>query len=100
MSDVAPWIVRCGSTINQAIAPRRQSVAAIRKDAVQPKRLAINGVKEAVTMPPIWAPMFMNPETEPEDGPAKSAVTDQKELCARYKAPAPPASTTLASLAL
>src|SRR5579862_3424557 len=44
--------------------------------------------------------MFIKPETVPEDGPAMSAVSDQKELCDRYNAPAPPASTTLASLAL
>src|SRR5271165_2889486 len=40
--------------------------------------------------------MFIKPETDPQDEPAISAVTDQKELWARYKAPAPPASTTLA----
>ena len=42
----------------------------------------------------------MKPDTEPEDAPAMSAVTDQKELCDKYSAPAPPASTTLASRAL
>ena len=36
----------------------------------------------------------------PEFMAAMSAVTDQKELCAKYKAPAPPANTTLASRAL
>jgi len=44
--------------------------------------------------------MFMNPDTEPENDPPMSALTDQKELCDKYKAPAPPASTTLASRAL
>src|SRR6266404_7443360 len=44
--------------------------------------------------------MFMNPDTEPENEPPMSALTDQKELCDKYKAPAPPASTTLASRAL
>src|SRR6266850_5271096 len=44
--------------------------------------------------------MFMKPETEPEDPAAISAVTDQKELCERYRAPAPPARTTLAKRAL
>ena len=39
-------------------------------------------------------------EADPEDEPAMSAVTDQNELCARYKAPAPPAKTTLARRAL
>jgi hypothetical protein len=51
-------------------------------------------------MPPICAPIFIKPETDPDDEPAISAVTDQKELCARYKAPAPPANTRLASRAL
>src|ERR1700730_5912018 len=44
--------------------------------------------------------MIMNPETDPENPPAISAQTDQKELCERYSAPAPPASTTLAKRAL
>jgi hypothetical protein len=44
--------------------------------------------------------MFMNPDTEPENEPPMSALIDQKELCDKYKAPAPPASTTLASRAL
>jgi hypothetical protein len=42
----------------------------------------------------------MKPDTEPEEAPAMSAVTDQKELWDKYSAPAPPASTTLASRAL
>src|SRR5215831_1664942 len=41
--------------------------------------------------------MFMNPETDPAEPPAISAVTDQKELWDRYKAPAPPANTMLAN---
>src|SRR5207248_4218489 len=61
---------------------------------------AIHGVKGAVTKPPSCAPIFIKPETEPEEGPAISAVTDQKELCARYNAPAPPAKTMLARRAL
>src|SRR5580704_7492858 len=44
--------------------------------------------------------MFIKPETEPHDAPPMSAVTDQKELCERYSAPAPPARTTLATRAL
>src|ERR1700719_228 len=44
--------------------------------------------------------MFMNPDTEPENEPPMSALTDQNELCDKYKAPAPPARTTLASRAL
>src|SRR6266550_3590977 len=42
----------------------------------------------------------MKPETEPEEPEAISAVSDQKELCERYSAPAPPARTTLANPAL
>src|SRR5258706_384972 len=44
--------------------------------------------------------MFMKPDTEPENDPPMSALTDQKELCDKYKAPAPPANTTLARRAL
>src|SRR5580700_5653152 len=40
--------------------------------------------------------MFIKPETDPEEEPAISAVTDQKELWDKYRAPAPPARTTLA----
>src|SRR5216683_2144026 len=58
------------------------------------------GVSEAVTAPPNCAPIFMKPETEPEKAPPISALTDQKELCDRYSAPAPPARMTLASRAL
>ncbi len=43
--------------------------------------------------------MFMKPDTEPAEDPAISAVTDQKELCDKYSAPAPPASTMLATRA-
>lgn len=50
------------------------------KDAVQPNRDAIQGVSIAVRKAPNWLPVFMIPETEPEDPPAMSAVTDQKEL--------------------
>src|ERR1700676_2417548 len=58
------------------------------------------GVSEAVTAPPSCAPMFMKPETEPEKAPPISALTDQKELCEKYSAPAPPARITLARRAL
>ena len=74
--------------------------AATRKEAVQLNWWAISGVSEAVTMPPNWPAIFITPEAEPADAPAMSAVTDQKELCERYSAPAPPASATLASRAL
>jgi hypothetical protein len=71
---------RPGSISNHAPEPRRQNPAATRKEAAQPKRPAIAGVSEAVTAPPIWAPIFMKPETEPDDEPAISDVTDQNEL--------------------
>ena len=45
----------------------------------------MTGVNEAVTAPPICPPMFMKPETEPENGPAISAVIDQYELWETYK---------------
>src|SRR4051795_3679453 len=60
----------------------------------------MTGVSDAVTAPPICPPMFITPETDPEERPAMSAVTDQNELCDRYSAPAPPARTTLASRVL
>src|SRR5471032_3356073 len=74
---------RVGSTMSQAAAPSMHNTAATRNDAVQPKRAAIAGVSEAVTAPPSCAPIFMKPETEPDDLPAMSAVTDQNELCDR-----------------
>jgi hypothetical protein len=40
----------------------------------------MTGVRDAVTAPPIWFPMFIKPDTEPADFPAISTVTDQKEL--------------------
>src|SRR5581483_4374461 len=89
-----------GSTSNQARAPNAHRAAATWKDAGQLKRCAMNGVRDAVTALPICPPMFMSPETVPAEGPAMSAVTDQYELCDRYNAPAPPASTMLASFAL
>ena len=89
-----------GSTTSQLSAPTRHNAAATRNDVVQPNLAAIHGVKEAVSAAPIWFPIFMKPETEPEEAPAISAVTDQKELWDKYSAPAPPASTTLASRAL
>ena|ERR1700691_6051379 len=75
---------RCdGSTSSQLAAPRMHNAAAARNDVVQPNRAAIQGVSEAVSAAPIWLPIFIKPDTEPEDVPARSAVTDQKELCAR-----------------
>jgi hypothetical protein len=72
--------VLVGSTASQHAAPTRHKAAAVRKDAVHPNRVAIHGVSEAVIAAPIWLPVFMNPETEPDDAPAISAVTDQNEL--------------------
>src|SRR5215471_12898849 len=89
-----------GSTISQLAAPTTHSAAATKNDAFHPKCAAIHGVKDAVIAAPTWLPMFISPETDPDDAPAISAVTDQNELCDRYNAPAPPARTTLASLAL
>src|SRR5947209_12965137 len=43
--------------------------------------------------------MFIKPETDPEEPEAISAETDQKALCERYSAPAPPARMTLATRA-
>src|SRR5215471_12195856 len=66
-----------GSTNNQAAAPPKQSAAATKKGAFQPSREAIQGVSEAVIMPPIWLPIFIKPETDPEEAPPISAETDQ-----------------------
>src|SRR5213080_3458811 len=87
---------RSTSTFNQRRPPRAQSAAATKKGKFQPKCAAIIGVTCAVMAPPIWLPMFMTPKTEPADAPAISELTDQNELCERYKAPAPPARNTLA----
>ena len=47
-------IMNIGIEINsQATAPTRQSVAATMKDAVQPNRAAIRGVREAVIAPAV-----------------------------------------------
>jgi hypothetical protein len=59
--------VRDGSTSSQLAAPTKDKTAAAKKEAVQPKWSAIQGVKDAVTAPPNCAPIFMKPETEPEE---------------------------------
>src|SRR5215469_8222878 len=64
---------------------------------LHPNLSASNGVKDTVIMPPIWFAMFMKPESEPEDFPPRSAETAQNELCERYREPAPPARTKLAT---
>ena len=58
-----------------------QSAAPTRNEAVHPNRSPIHGVSEAVMKAPITLAVFINPETEPDDVPAMSAVTDQNELC-------------------
>src|ERR1019366_3124272 len=95
----SPTSSRSGSTMIQAKDPTTQSAAATKNGVPQPKYLASQGVREAVMAPPIWLPIFITPETEPAERPAMSEVTDQNALCERYKAPAPPASTMLASRA-
>ena len=72
-----------GSTTSQLTAPSRHKPAATRNEAVQPYRTAIHGVREPVKAPPICPPIFMNPDTDPADAPAMSAVSDQNELCDR-----------------
>src|SRR6516225_10104719 len=56
----------------------------------------MRGVRDAVSVLPACAPMFIRPETVPAEGPAMKAETAQKELWARYSAPAPPARTSVA----
>src|ERR1039458_3105197 len=89
-----------GSTRSQAAAPATHKAVAVRNEAGHPKCAAISGVSEAVTTAPNCPPMFITPETEPAELPARSAVTDQNELCDRYSAPAPPAKMRQASCAL
>src|SRR4030095_11391088 len=72
-----------GSTKSQATAPPRHKAAATKNGAFHPSREAIQGASEAVVIPPNWFPIFMKPETAPEERPPMSAVTDQKELCER-----------------
>ena len=57
----------------QERAPTTASAAAMAKDVVQPKRWATQGVSEAVTAPPTWAPMLTMLEKTPELRPAMSA---------------------------
>src|SRR5437867_10849742 len=89
--------LRCGSTISHIPAPNTHRAAATRKNAAQPKRWAIHGVSCAVTAPPIWPPMFMNPETDPDDRPTISAVPDHNALTSTESHPAPPAIPKLAN---
>ena len=71
---------REGSTMSQLAAPIRRNADATRNETVHENRVASHGVKKAVSAAPIWLPMFMNPDTDPAEVPAISAVTDQKEL--------------------
>src|SRR5262249_17715074 len=84
---------------SQAAAPTSATTAATRNPVPHPETLARNGVRERVMAPPTWLAVFMNPDTEPEDFPPRSAVSAQNEPCARYRDPAPPASTKLATRA-
>src|SRR5665213_1240708 len=93
-------IARSGCTIVQQIAPTIANEAATAKDVFHPNRCAIHGVSEAVTAPPIWPPMLIMLENGPELIPAISIATDQKELCERYRAPAPPARINPAAAGL
>ena len=70
-----------GFTNSQAEAPRTARIVAARNEASHPKRAAISGVSEAVTAAPTWQLMFTVLETTPANSRAKSAVTDQKQLC-------------------
>jgi hypothetical protein len=58
-----------------------------RNDAVHPHRLAINGLRRDHSA--YLRAHVHESGTEPEDDPARPAVTFQKELCATLKAPAP-----------
>ena len=69
-------------------------------EPVQPAACAMTGVNAAVQTPPIWHPMFMIPDTNPAEAPPISALMAQNALCAKYSAPAPPASTRAARAAL
>ena len=82
------------------VPPRSASAAAATKDMSHPKCAAIHGVSEAVHAPPICPPIFIIPETMPVYSPAMSAETAQKLLCARYRTPAPHASTSAAVCAV
>src|SRR5256885_1245351 len=66
-----------GFTTSHKNAPNAHNVAATRNEAVQPNWAATAGVSDAVSIPPSCAPMFMKPDTEPDDEPARPAVTDQ-----------------------
>src|ERR1039458_7002748 len=93
LSTDFPSSVRSGFTNSHARDPTAPRPAATRNAADQPNCAASNGVREGATTPPNCPIIFITPETVPAEGPAISAVTDQKELCDRYKAPAPHAST-------
>src|ERR1700748_3788113 len=82
---------RSGWTTSQQMEPTTARTAAAQKELVQPKRCAIQGVSEAVTAPPICPPIFTMLEKTPELRPAISPETEKKELCDRYRVPAPPA---------
>src|SRR6266481_6234293 len=86
--------------MSQQSAPTTAIAAATAKDVVQPNLCAIHGVREAVRAPPICPPILTRDEITPESRPAISTETDQKLLCERYSAPAPPARMNPASCGL
>src|ERR1039458_1056943 len=88
--------VRPGFTASHARDPTTARPAATKNDAGQPQCVATNGVREAAATAPNCPTIFITPETDPAEGPAMPAVTDQKELWERYTEPAPPASTMVA----
>src|SRR3954451_1305127 len=89
-----------GWTNSQHTPAKTASKAARWNELGQPARLAIQGVRDAVTAPPICPPILTMLENNPEDRPARSTETDQNELCDRYRAPAPAARMTPAAAAL
>src|SRR5580704_14883161 len=71
-----------GSTVSHSIPPAMTTAALTRKEIAHPNRLAIAGVRDAVMAPPNWHPIFITPESDPALSLPRSALTDQKELCA------------------
>jgi hypothetical protein len=85
-----------GSTRNHVTAPSAHRVEAVRNEAVHPKWLAMRGVRTAVRILPVCAPMFTRPDTAPADEPANVDGDGPKRTLGKVSAPAPPANTTMA----
>ena len=60
--------------MSHKIAPAMHAAAAAANEAVHPQCLAINGVSDAVVALPICPPMFMNPDSEPDDAPPTTHI--------------------------